>query len=126
MSHADAVPARGDALLRVEDVVVQFGGVTAVNHASFVAEAGRITGLIGPNGAGKTTCFNVITGLQKPTRGRVWLDGRNVTSSPVHRRAHQGWRYLADEDAPSNDEDGSGLSDLPPRLYGRLASLALV
>ena len=53
-------------LLEVDDVVVQFGGVTAVNHACFVAEAGRVTGLIGPNGAGKTTCFNVISGLQKP------------------------------------------------------------
>ena len=71
----------------VDDVVVQFGGVTAVDHASFAADAGRITGLIGPNGAGKTTCFNVITGLQKPTRGRVRFDGRNVTRTPVHRRA---------------------------------------
>ncbi|WP_121257888.1 ABC transporter ATP-binding protein [Nocardioides ferulae] len=80
----------GRPLLEVEDVVVQFGGVTAVNEAAFSVDAGRITGLIGPNGAGKTTCFNVITGLQKPTRGRVWLDGRNVTSMPVHRRAHRG------------------------------------
>ena len=62
------------SLLEVDDVVVQFGGVTAVNHASFAAEAGRITGLIGPNGAGKTTCFNVISGLQRPTRGRVHFD----------------------------------------------------
>lgn len=55
----------------------------------------------------------------------VCADGL-VPVAPVHRRAHQGWRYLADADAPSNDEDGSGLSALPPRLYGRLASLALV
>ena len=78
------------SLLEVDDVVVQFGGVTAVNHASFVAESGRVTGLIGPNGAGKTTCFNVISGLQKPTKGKVRFDGRNVTSSPVHRRAKRG------------------------------------
>jgi branched-chain amino acid transport system ATP-binding protein len=77
-------------LLEVEDVVVQFGGVTAVDHASFVAEAGRITGLIGPNGAGKTTCFNVITGLQKPNRGRVRFDGRAITRLPVHRRSRRG------------------------------------
>jgi branched-chain amino acid transport system ATP-binding protein len=69
---------------------VQFGGVTAVNHASFVAGAGRVTGLIGPNGAGKTTCFNVISGLQKPTRGKVRFNGRTVTSTPVHRRAKRG------------------------------------
>jgi hypothetical protein len=42
------------------------------------------------------------------------------------RRAHQGWRYLEDEDAPSGEADGSGLSELPPRLYGKLAALALV
>ncbi|MFS3128005.1 ABC transporter ATP-binding protein [Nocardioides sp. Bht2] len=77
-------------LLEVEDVVVRFGGVTAVNNATFTAEERRITGLIGPNGAGKTTCFNVITGLQRPTQGTVRFDGRNVTRMPVHRRSHRG------------------------------------
>ena len=51
-------------------------------------------------------------------------DVMNVT--PKHRRAHQGWRYLEGEDAPTTHDDGTGLADLPPRLYGRLASLALV
>jgi branched-chain amino acid transport system ATP-binding protein len=78
------------SLLEVEDVVVQFGGVVAVNHAGFAADPGRITGLIGPNGAGKTTCFNVISGLQKPTRGRVRFDGRDITRTPVHRRSRRG------------------------------------
>jgi branched-chain amino acid transport system ATP-binding protein len=78
------------SLLEVDDVVVQFGGVTAVNHASFEAEAGRITGLIGPNGAGKTTCFNVISGLQRPTNGAVRFNGKNVTRTPVHRRSRMG------------------------------------
>jgi branched-chain amino acid transport system ATP-binding protein len=77
-------------LLHVDDVVVQFGGVTAVNHAGFEVEEGTITGLIGPNGAGKTTCFNVITGLQTPTSGRVLLDGKNITRMPVHRRSRRG------------------------------------
>lgn len=48
------------------------------------------------------------------------------TISPIPRRAHQGWRYLEDADAPKADEDGSGLGALPSRLYGRLAALALV
>jgi branched-chain amino acid transport system ATP-binding protein len=78
------------SLLHVDDVVVQFGGVTAVNHANFEVEPGTVTGLIGPNGAGKTTCFNVITGLQAPTSGRVVFDGREVTRLPVHRRARRG------------------------------------
>jgi len=77
-------------LLEVEDVVVRFGGVTAVDGASFAAEAGKVTGLIGPNGAGKTTCFNVINGLQRPTSGRVRFDGRDITRLPVHRRARRG------------------------------------
>jgi hypothetical protein len=42
------------------------------------------------------------------------------------RRAHQGWRYLEESDAPSADDDGTGLSELPPQLYGRLAELALL
>lgn len=49
-----------------------------------------------------------------------------VAVSPTPRRAHQGWRYLEDADAPSAENDGSGLGALPPRLYGRLAALALV
>jgi len=78
------------ALLEVDQVVVQFGGVTAVNRATFALESGCVTGLIGPNGAGKTTCFNVITGLQRPTRGQVRYQGRDITSMQPHRRAKRG------------------------------------
>ena len=49
-----------------------------------------------------------------------------VTVAPLPRRAHQGWRYLDEDDAPAEDDDGSGLGALPPRLYGRLAALSLV
>ena len=49
-----------------------------------------------------------------------------VVIAPRAKRAHQGWRYLDEADAPTGEEDGSGLSDLPPRLYGKLAALALV
>src|SRR4051794_36965969 len=78
------------SLLHVDDVVVQFGGVTAVNHANFEVDQGTITGLIGPNGAGKTTTFNVVTGLQAPTSGRVIFDGKNISRMPVHRRSRRG------------------------------------
>ena len=76
--------------LDVQDVTVRFGGVTAVNEATISADSGRVTALIGPNGAGKTTLFNVITGLQKPTSGRVFLDGNDITHTPTHRRARHG------------------------------------
>ena len=49
-----------------------------------------------------------------------------ITVAPMPRRAHQGWRYLEETDAPSSEDDGSGLGALPPRLYGRLSALALV
>src|SRR3569833_1774740 len=78
------------SLLHVDDVVVQFGGVTAVNHASFEVEQGTVTGLIGPNGAGKTTCINVITGLLAPTPGHARLYGHDITRMAVHRRARRG------------------------------------
>jgi len=77
-------------LLRVDQVVVRFGGVVAVDHVSLAAESGRVTGLIGPNGAGKTTLFNVITGVQIPTSGTVLLEGSDVTRLAVHRRARRG------------------------------------
>ena len=85
-----AEPGLDGPLLEVDHVVVQFGGVTAVNEACFTDDHGTVTGLIGPNGAGKTTCFNVISGLQKPTRGKVRFQGKDVSSMPVHRRSKKG------------------------------------
>jgi branched-chain amino acid transport system ATP-binding protein len=67
------VQAKGAALLEVEHLTMQFGGLTAVSDLSFTACAGEITALIGPNGAGKTTVFNCITGFYKPTSGRIAL-----------------------------------------------------
>lgn len=78
------------ALLAVEEASVRFGGHMALQHVSLDVEAGRITGLIGPNGAGKTTLFNVITGMQSPTHGRVMLNGIDVTRFATHDRAQRG------------------------------------
>ena len=76
--------------LRVERVTVRFGGVVALDGVDLTAAAGTVTGLIGPNGAGKTTTFNVITGLQEATSGRVILDGDDIGGLPPHKRARKG------------------------------------
>ena len=77
-------------MLQVEDVEVRFGGVRALKGVSLDVPDGALVGLIGPNGAGKTTLFNVITGLEKPARGRVLLEGQDVTALPPHQRARRG------------------------------------
>lgn len=76
--------------LEVNDLVVKYGGVTAVQGFGLTATTGRITGLIGPNGAGKTTTFNVCSGLVKPTAGQLMLDGKDITSSSASARARLG------------------------------------
>jgi branched-chain amino acid transport system ATP-binding protein len=77
-------------LLRVDNVSKRFGGLLAVDRASFAAPAGRITALIGPNGAGKTTLFAIIAGFLRPTSGRVAYDGADITGLPPHRLARRG------------------------------------
>ena len=77
-------------MLRVEGVEVRFGGVQALRGVDLEVQPGSLVGLIGPNGAGKTTLFNVVTGLERPTAGRVLLEGRDITSLPPHRRARLG------------------------------------
>jgi branched-chain amino acid transport system ATP-binding protein len=79
-----------EALLRVEKVSKRFGGLLAVNDASFDVAAGRITALIGPNGAGKTTLFSIIAGFQSPDHGRIAYDGADITGEPPHRLARRG------------------------------------
>jgi branched-chain amino acid transport system ATP-binding protein len=77
-------------VLEVAGVSVRFGGINAVSEVTLKVLPGQVTGLIGPNGAGKTTTFNVITGLQQPTHGRVFISGRDVSKLPPHRRARLG------------------------------------
>ena len=77
------------AVLEAQHLAVQFGEHAAVRDVSLTVEAGTIVGLIGPNGAGKTTTFNAIAGVQR-CRGRVHLDGVDVSDAPPHRRAALG------------------------------------
>ena len=71
-------------MIKVENLHMHFGGIKAVNGTSIEIAKGSITGLIGPNGAGKTTLFNVVAGHYKPTSGRVFLDGEDITGLTPH------------------------------------------
>lgn len=81
-----------ESLLKVEDLSLSFGGVTAVSEVSFEIQAGSLNGLIGPNGAGKTSLFNCITGFYAPTGGSVLFRGRNITRRRPHYIAQLGLR----------------------------------
>src|SRR5438552_14244925 len=82
--RAAAVP------LEVQEVSQRFGGLRALDTVSLYVPRRSIIGLIGPNGAGKTTMFDCITGVRRPTHGRIRLFGRDVTDWPAHRRARLG------------------------------------
>jgi branched-chain amino acid transport system ATP-binding protein len=91
-------------LLRVEDMSHDFGGLRAVEDYDLAIEPGQIRGLIGPNGAGKSTVFNLITGIHRPTEGRVLLNGEDLVGLQPHEIASRGlgrtfqnlalWRHM--------------------------------
>jgi branched-chain amino acid transport system ATP-binding protein len=78
------------SLLTLDKATIKFGGLTAVNSVSFSIEPGQIFGLIGPNGAGKTTCFNMITGVYKPTSGSIRFNDQEITGTPANKVAALG------------------------------------
>lgn len=92
------------SLLKVEGMTHYFGGLRAVYNYNLEIEMGQIRGLIGPNGAGKTTIFNLITGMYRPTSGRIVFDGQDIVGLPPHRIAARGigrtfqnmmlWRHM--------------------------------
>jgi len=80
----DEVPLRVDGLRK------EFGGIVAVDGASFRVEQGTLTGLIGPNGAGKSTTFNCITGVHEPTAGEIYFQGQEITGLVPNQVANRG------------------------------------
>jgi len=84
-------------LARTEGLVKAYRKRRVVDGVDLCVRRGEIVGLLGPNGAGKTTSFYMIVGLVQPTSGRVFFEGRDVTSLPMYRRARMGMGYLAQE-----------------------------
>src|SRR5215472_6452994 len=78
------------SLLTVADLHRHFGGVRAVNGASFQVPPGRITGVIGPNGAGKSTALNLIAGALRPTAGKIVYRDQDITGLPAYKVARRG------------------------------------
>lgn len=83
--------------LRAEKLVKSYSGKRVVKDVSLEVNQGEIVGLLGPNGAGKTTSFYMIVGIIKPTKGKIFLDGQNITKFPMYKRAQNGIGYLAQE-----------------------------
>jgi branched-chain amino acid transport system ATP-binding protein len=78
------------ALLELQSVTMKFGGLVANDNVSLAVEEGQIVSLIGPNGAGKTTLFNCVSGVYRPTSGRIFFSGHDITGWPPHRIARHG------------------------------------
>ncbi len=81
----------------LENIHKSYGKRSIVNRVNISVAQGEVVGLLGPNGAGKTTTFYIATGLEKPNQGTVRLDDLDITNLPIHKRAHLGIGYLAQE-----------------------------
>ncbi|HEX2758764.1 MAG TPA: ATP-binding cassette domain-containing protein, partial [Thermoanaerobaculia bacterium] len=84
-------------VLDVRNLSKAYRGRTVVNGVSILVTAGEVVGLLGPNGAGKTTTFSIVVGLVAPDAGSVLLDGQDITTLPMYRRARRGLGYLPQE-----------------------------
>ncbi len=84
-------------VLRAENLVKKYGDFYAVNDIDLNLNKGEVVGLLGPNGAGKTTTFYMITGMIRPSSGKIIFGDEDITKSPMYKRARMGIGYLAQE-----------------------------
>jgi|TARA_B100000809_G_scaffold101515_1_gene100075 lipopolysaccharide export system ATP-binding protein len=84
-------------ILKTENLKKSFSGKTVVDEVNINLKQGEIVGLLGPNGAGKTTTFYMITGMIRPSSGKIFFDDDNITNAPMYQRARMGIGYLAQE-----------------------------
>jgi branched-chain amino acid transport system permease protein len=118
----------GRAVLELENLSMQFGGVRALHEVSLTVRDGEVFGIIGPNGAGKTTLFNCVTGVFHPTAGRILLDGKPIVGKPPHQicragvaRTFQNIRLFPDMTALENvlvGTDADHKTSVPGALIG--------
>jgi lipopolysaccharide export system ATP-binding protein len=85
------------SLLKVENLRKQYRSRVVVQDVSLTVENGEVVGLLGPNGAGKTTCFYMIVGLVAANGGQIYLDSREISQLPIHKRSQLGLSYLPQE-----------------------------
>lgn len=99
MADTPALAAPDGPRRRIEarDLRKTYGGRRVVDGVCVGVEQGEIVGLLGPNGAGKTTTFYMITGMVRPDKGKVFLDGKDISGKPMYRRSRLGLGYLAQE-----------------------------
>jgi lipopolysaccharide export system ATP-binding protein len=91
------VAVAGEGTLFLEGLEKSFGRMQAVREVTFRMESGEVVGLLGPNGAGKTTVFYMVVGFIRPSSGRIWLNGKDISGLPMYRRARLGVSYLPQE-----------------------------
>ncbi|MCI7246408.1 MAG: LPS export ABC transporter ATP-binding protein [Campylobacter sp.] len=89
--------------LEVKDLEKVIKKTRIINKISLEIKSGEVVGLLGPNGAGKTTTFYMICGLIAPTKGQIFLDGKDISKEPLHKRAHLGIGYLPQESSVFKD-----------------------
>jgi len=97
VDESTAAPLEDGSRLRAEDLTKVYRGRSVVNDVDISVRQGETVGLLGPNGAGKTTTFYMIVGLIPPNAGKVFLDGEDITHTPMFKRARRGVGYLAQE-----------------------------
>lgn len=89
--------------LEVKDLEKVIKKTKIIDKISLEIKSGEVVGLLGPNGAGKTTTFYMICGLIAPTKGQIFLDGKDISKEPLHKRAHLGIGYLPQESSVFKD-----------------------
>ena len=118
-----------EGTLSLEGLAKNYGAKQAVREVTFTMERGEVVGLLGPNGAGKTTVFYMVVGFIRPTSGRIWLDGRDVTGLAMYRRARLGISYLPQEPSVfrklSVEDNIAAILETLPHLSGRERRLRL-